>query len=73
MKIDQNKIKALAALPDEAMWQEIDSTAKRHGFSLPEKTPPHEELERLRDAVTGGKMNLAGAVRILDRYRKGKV
>ena len=72
MKIDQNKIKALAALPDEAMWREIVSAAKRHGFSLPEKTPPHEELEKLRAAVTGGRMNLTGAIRILDKYRRGK-
>ena len=72
MKIDQNKLTALAAMPDEAMWREIVCAAKRHGFSLPEKTPPHEELEKLRAAVTGGRMNLTGAIRILDKYRRGK-
>ena len=72
MKIDRNKIMALAALDDEAMWREIVTTAKSHGFTLPEKTPPHEELEKLREAVTGERMNALGAMRILDKYRKGK-
>ena len=70
MKIDQNKLTALAAMPDEAMWREIVSAAKRHGFSLPEKTPPHEELEKLRSAVTGVKFNMGDAIKILDQYRK---
>ena len=72
MKIDRNKIMALAALDDEAMWREIVTAAKSHGFTLPEKTPPHEELEKLREAVTGERMNALGAMRILDKYRQGK-
>lgn len=72
MKIDQNKLKAIAAMPDDAMWREIVAAAKKHGFELPERTPPHEELEKMRLAVSGGRMNLTGAIKILDKYRKGK-
>lgn len=73
MKIDQSKLAALAAMPDDEMWREIVTAAKRHGFNLPDKTPPHGELEKLRSAVTGGKLNLTGAIKILDKYRKGKL
>ena len=72
MKIDQTKLAAIAAMPDEAMWREIVNAGKKHGFTLPERTPPHEELEKIRAAISGGRMNLTGAIRILDKYRKGK-
>ncbi len=72
MKIDQKKLEALLALDDNALWCEIVTVAKSRGFILPEKTPPHEELEKLRSTVNGGKLNISSALKIIDRYRKGK-
>ncbi len=72
MKIDNDKLAALAALPDRELWATICTIAKSHGFTLPEKTPPHEQLERLRQTVMGGnKPNLREAIKIINDYRKG--
>ncbi len=70
MKINREKVMELAAKPDGELWCEVVKIAKSHGISLPEKTPPHEELEKLRGAVTGAKLNVGDALRIIDTYRK---
>ena len=72
MKIDKEKIKQMAALSDEALWAEIRSVASQHGFTLPEKAPPHGELEKVRSAMTAEKLNLTTALRIINGYRRGK-
>lgn len=71
MKIDREKIKKLAALEDEKLWAEIRAIAKSHGFNLPEKTPPKSDLDKVRAAMTAEKINLGGALKILNSYRKG--
>lgn len=71
MKIDKEKIEALAALPDDALWREAVRMAATYGFNLPEKTPPKETLDKLRSAVLGGKINVMDAARIMKEYRKG--
>ena len=71
MKIDPKKLEQLLAMSDDALWREIVTVGKQHGFTLPEKAPPHSELEKLRSAVSGGKLNLPSALRIIDNYRKG--
>jgi hypothetical protein len=45
--------------------------ADSYGFKLPEKTPAHSELEKLRSAVNGTKLNLSDALKLLNNYRKG--
>ena len=70
MKINREKILELAAKPDAELWCEIVKIAGAHGIALPEKTPSHEELEKLRCAVTGTKFNVGDALRLIDAYRK---
>lgn len=72
MKINREKILELAAKPDRELWCEIVKIAASHGISLPEKTPSHEELEKLRGAVTGTKFGMGDALKILDAYRKSQ-
>lgn len=60
----------LAAKPDAELWREVVKIAGAHGVKLPDKSPSHEELESLRAAVTGAKINVGDALRLLDAYRK---
>lgn len=72
MKIDNDKLAALAALPDEELWKTVCAIGKSHGFQLPEKTPPHAQIQKMRDAITkGNKPNLREAIKIINEYRKG--
>lgn len=70
MKFNKEQLDALIALPDDVLWSEIVKMAKGYGFSLPEKTPEHSELEKLRDTVRGKKINVSDALRMLNEYRK---
>ena len=72
MKIDREKIKAMAALSDRELWLTIRGIASQHGFNLPEKTPSHEELMKVREAMTAEKLNLSGALKIINGLRKGQ-
>lgn len=72
MRIDKSQLEAIAALPDDKLWATVVSMAKSYGFTLPEKTPPHEELEKLRGAVNSEKINVSEALRLLNNYRKGR-
>ncbi len=70
MRIDKEKLSKIAELPDRELWQFIVSTGREHGFSLPDKTPSHEELNKLRAVVSGdGGIKLSDAVKILSKYR----
>ena len=70
MKFNKEQLDALIALPDDKLWSEIVRMAKGYGFTLPEKTPEHEELEKLRGAVNGSKINVAEALGMLKSYQK---
>lgn len=71
MRLDRDKLINMVSLPDDELWKMVVEIGKTHGFALPEKTPPHDELEKLRGiAKDGAKMNVAGALRILNKYRK---
>ena len=73
MNLDKSKLEALAALSDDQLWSEIKSIAASHGFSLPDAKPTGGELEKLRGALTDTeKLNLSGAIRILNNYKRGK-
>ena len=72
MRIDAKRLEELLSLPDDRLWQEIVSVGARHGFKMPETTPPHEEMEKLRGACKGGKINALSALKIIDSYRKGR-
>lgn len=71
MRFDKEKLNELISLPDDELWHTVVAIGKTHGFSLPEKTPPKEDLEKLRRiAKDGSKMNVGAAMRILSKYVK---
>lgn len=71
MKIDKEQLKRLAEKSDGELWSDIRQIAGSHGFKLPEKVPPHEELMKIRAALTGAeKLNMLDAVKLLNNYRK---
>jgi hypothetical protein len=71
MRFDKEKLNALIDLPDDELWRTVVTIGKTHGFTLPQKTPPHDELEKLRKiARDGAKMNVGAAMRILSKYAK---
>ena len=70
MKFDKDKLNELVALPDDELWRTVISIGKSHGITLPEKTPAHAELEKLRSiARDGSKMNIGLAMKMLQRYK----
>lgn len=71
MKFSREELEALAALPDDKLWCEIQKIAKSYGFSLPEKSPTHEELEKLRKIALGSKISTPEAMMLINKYRKG--
>lgn len=72
MRLDRDKLLDMVALPDAELWKTIVEIGRGHGFTLPEKAPPHEELEKLRGIVKdGSKMNVASALRLLNKYKGG--
>ncbi len=72
MKFDKSKLDALAKLPDEELWMQIKMIAERHGLKLPDKTPDKNELAKIRAALScGDKLNLADAMRIVNKYKRG--
>jgi hypothetical protein len=71
MRFDRTKIEALAALPDDQLWSEVVKIADSFGYSLPKQTPPHSELEKMRNAVKTEKINVSEALRIVNQYKKG--
>lgn len=70
MKINSEKLRALAALSDDALWREIRKMAENFGQKIPERTPPHEDMERIRAALSGTQINIADAMQML-RARGG--
>lgn len=71
MKIDKEQLKSLAKKSDADLWSEILSIAKKHGYSLPEKAPKHEDLEKIRRALSGAeKISLSDAAKIMNSYKK---
>lgn len=71
MRLDRDKLMSMVSLPDDELWKMVVEIGKSHGFTLPEKTPPHEELEKLRGiARDGSKLNITGAMKILSKYKK---
>ena len=67
MRFDKEKLEALAAMPDDKLWREVLRIASGFGYTLPEKTPPHEELEKMREAVRGDKINVTEALRMVNK------
>ena len=71
MNFSREELEALAALPDDALWAEVQKIAKTYGLTLPSKTPSHAELEKLRKIATGGKISMPEAMYLINKYKKG--
>ena len=71
MRIDREKLEALAAMPDDQLWAEVVRIAASFGYSLPKQTPPHQELEKMRSAVRSEKINVSEALKLVNQYKKG--
>ena len=70
MRFDKTKLEALAALPDDKLWAEVVRIADGFGYSLPKQTPPHPELEKMRNAVKSDRINVADALRVVNQYKR---
>ena len=71
MKPDRDTIQKLTASDDAALWETVRGIAREKGVRLPEATPPHETMERLRATLSGnGTLSLREAVRVIMDYRK---
>ncbi len=71
MKINKEKLAELVALGDRELWCEVRKIAASYGFTLPEKTPSHSDMERLRSAVSdGAKLNMREALKIINDCRR---
>ena len=51
MKLNKEKLQALAALDDKKLWQEITSAAQKFGYTLPEKAPEAKDMAKIRAAM----------------------
>lgn len=71
MRINKEELARIAALSDEELWRTVVTMASSYGFKLPEKTPEHSELEKLRATLNGSKLNVSEAVRLLNNYKRG--
>ena len=70
MRINKEELERLCALPDEALWAEVQRIGSAHGFTLPAATPSHEDMEKLRGIAGGSRINMGEAMRILNEYRR---
>ena len=73
MKISQEKMEMLSKMNDSELWEQIRIIAKGYGINLPDKTPTHQEIEKVRGLINGtSKVSLADAYKIINQYKKEK-
>ncbi len=70
IKFTKEELEALAALPDDKLWCEIQKIAKNYGLTLPQNQPPHNDLEKLRGFARGEKISTPEMMRLVNKYRK---
>ena len=73
MKIDKDKLRAMSMLSDEELWKTIREVGNAHGLKTPEVPPSAGDMQKIKSALRDAdKINLAGALKIIDNHRKGK-
>lgn len=70
MKINREKLSEMIKLSDKELWQKIQELSKKYGFTIPEKAPPHSDLEKIRSTLSGGKLNAKDALRLMNELRR---
>ena len=72
MRIDKEKLSAMAELSDGELWATVTAIAAKNGIKLPGKPPSPEEMHKLRAAMTSpDKLNALGALKIINKYKRG--
>ena len=69
MRFDRSKLEEMAALPDDKLWAQIVQIAGGYGFKLPDKTPSHQEMQKLREMALGSKISMTDAMKLLNQYK----
>ena len=70
MKINREELKEYAKHSDEVLWNEMRGIEAKYGYSLPEKTPPHNDMERVRQIMLGNeKISMSEGMEILNSYK----
>ena len=72
MKINKEKLSALMKLSDDELWKEAKKLASAYGLNLPDKTPPKEQMDKLRGLVGGGKISALDALKLISEYKRSK-
>ncbi len=71
MKMNKEELKRFAELSDKDLWGEVRALAKKHGITLKDEMPSHEELMKMRRAMLGiEKINLSDARRLISEYKR---
>ena len=71
MKINKEELKQMAEKNDKELWADIYRIAKSHGYTLPTAMPSHENLEKIRRALSGAeKISLSDAAKIMKNHSK---
>ncbi len=70
MKINKEEMKKLAEKSDAELWSTILEMAQSHGYDLTKRAPKHEDLEKIRRALSGvEKISLSEAVKLMNSYK----
>ena len=73
MKIDKEKIAAMAALPDEELWKKVREIAKENGIKLPEKDPTAKDMQALKAVLLSGeRINPLAAAKLISNLKRGR-
>ena len=71
MKLNKEKIRALAALDDAQLWKEIRSAAQRFGYTLPENAPNPSDMAKIRTVMSeADKISAMDMARLLSSFKE---
>jgi hypothetical protein len=70
MKLDKAALASIAALPDDELWATISGIGREKGLKITATKPGHEELEKIRRALTG-ELSFLEAMRLVNKYKQG--
>ena len=70
MKLSREELREYASHSDTVLWTEMRAIAARYGYSLPEKTPPHSDMERVRNIMLGNeRISMSEGMKMLRDYK----
>lgn len=71
MRLNKEELRALAALGDRDLWAAVKNIAQRYGIKLPDASPSHADLDRLRALLAAPeKIKMSEAIRLVNEYKK---